>query len=67
MNRRRFLPRAASRWVGDGTGPRSGTLPTRRNVLDGRMGRGHIIAHELGHLVLGDNNHSPAGLMSEIP
>jgi hypothetical protein len=26
---------------------------------------GHIMAHELGHLLLGENSHSPAGLMSE--
>ena len=26
---------------------------------------GHIMAHELGHLLLGENSHSSAGLMSE--
>ena len=35
----------------DGTYPRSLVL-------------GHLMAHEVGHILLGENSHSPAGLMS---
>ncbi len=36
--------------------------PQRRQLTDAEM-LGYVLAHELGHLLLGTNSHSPTGLM----
>lgn len=42
--------------------PRLSTSEARKFVRDGDM-LGYVIAHEIGHLLLGANSHSPFGLM----
>ncbi len=39
----------------------AGTLTAQRNLVLGRA-----IAHEVGHLMLGTNEHTPTGLMREV-
>jgi hypothetical protein len=40
------------------------TMLTRMPTADSAIIIGHVVAHELGHLLLGDHQHTPSGLMS---
>lgn len=39
-------------------------LATQMREVDGSVLLGHVVAHEVGHLLLGSGSHSPGGLMA---
>jgi len=39
---------------------------SRRTLLSKQLLLGHVMAHELGHLLLGSNSHSERDLMREM-